>query len=93
MPPGNGHPASVPANVPKGIERPGSFKSPDRPTPAVIPVNAGNMMAKTVKKPKGIIGLTGVSDSVDFAISVDVGAVFSIFEAEVLSFISLIGNE
>ena len=36
--------------VPKGIDFEGFFKSPDKPTPAVIPVNAGKQIAKTIKK-------------------------------------------
>ena len=43
-------PQIVPASVPMGIERLGLRRSPDRPTPAVIPVKAGKIMAKTVKK-------------------------------------------
>ena len=43
-------PISVAANVPKGIDTFGFFKSPDNPTPAVIPVNAGNTIAKMKKK-------------------------------------------
>ena len=39
--------------VPKGMAREGFFKSPERPTPAVIPVNAGKIMAKTIKKSCG----------------------------------------
>ena len=35
--------------VPLGIDFLGFFKSPDNPRPAVIPVNAGNIMAKTAK--------------------------------------------
>ena len=41
----------MPANVPSGIDLLGFFKSPDKPTPAVIPVKAGNIIAKTAKKP------------------------------------------
>ncbi len=43
-------PASVAVVVPIGIDFPGSFKSPDKPTPAVIPVKAGKIIAKTIKK-------------------------------------------
>ena len=35
--------------VPRGIDLPGFFRSPDSPTPAVIPVNAGKMIANTGK--------------------------------------------
>ena len=35
--------------VPNGIDLRGFFKSPDSPTPAVIPVKAGKIMAKTTK--------------------------------------------
>ena len=31
----------------------GFFKSPDNPTPAVMPVNAGKIMANTIKKLSG----------------------------------------
>ena len=44
----------VAASVPNGIDFFGSRKSPDKPTPAVIPVNAGKMMAKTKKKSEGL---------------------------------------
>ncbi len=44
------------------MERLGFSKSPDRPTPAVMPVKAGKMMAKTVKKLIGE-GFSGVSGS------------------------------
>ncbi|CAI8269911.1 MAG: Uncharacterised protein [Bacteroidetes bacterium MED-G17] len=43
-------PITVAIIVPKGIDLFGSFKSPDKPTPAVMPVNAGKIMAKTLKK-------------------------------------------
>ena len=36
--------------VPNGMDLDGFFKSPDKPTPAVIPVKAGNIIAKTIKK-------------------------------------------
>ncbi len=39
--------------VPKGIDLRGFFKSPESPTPAVIPVNAGKIIAKTLKKLSG----------------------------------------
>ena len=38
------------ARVPRGIERPGSLRSPERPTPAAMPVKAGKTMAKTMTK-------------------------------------------
>ena len=34
-------PTNVADKVPKGIDFPGLRKSPERPTPAVTPVNAG----------------------------------------------------
>ena len=43
-------PDRVAARVPIGIDFFGSFKSPDKPTPAVIPVKAGKTIAKTLKK-------------------------------------------
>lgn len=43
--------------VPRGIERDGFFRSPDSPTPAVIPVNAGKQIANTTKKPSGSLKL------------------------------------
>ena len=43
-------PKKVADNVPSGIDFRGFLKSPDKPTPAVIPVKAGNIMAKTIKK-------------------------------------------
>ena len=49
-------PVRVPARVPKGMDLPGSRKSPDRPTPAVMPVNAGKIMANMMKKPSGTSG-------------------------------------
>ena len=33
----------------EGMDFPGFFRSPDNPTPAVIPVKAGKMMANTTK--------------------------------------------
>ena len=47
-------PTSVADSVPKGIDFRGSRRSPDRPTPAVIPVNAGKQIAKTRKNESGI---------------------------------------
>ena len=41
--------------VPLGIDFLGFFKSPDNPRPAVIPVNAGNIIAKTAKNSKEFI--------------------------------------
>ena len=35
--------------VPFGIDALGFFKSPDKPSPAVMPVKAGNIIAKTAK--------------------------------------------
>ncbi len=35
--------------VPSGMDFDGFFKSPDNPTPAVIPVKAGKIMANTKK--------------------------------------------
>ena len=43
-------PVKVAASVPIGIDFLGSFRSPDKPTPAVIPVKAGKQIAKTLKK-------------------------------------------
>ncbi len=40
---------SVPSIVPRGIERPGSRRSPLSPTPAVKPVKAGKQIAKRRK--------------------------------------------
>ena len=40
-------PAMVAATVPIGIDFLGSFKSPESPTPAAIPVKAGKIIAKT----------------------------------------------
>jgi len=37
--------------VPNGIERRGSFKSPDKLAPAIIPVTAGKNTANTLQKP------------------------------------------
>jgi hypothetical protein len=42
-------PRTVAANVPMGIERLGLLRSPESPTPAVIPVKAGKQIAKTRK--------------------------------------------
>ena len=36
--------------VPNGIDLRGFFKSPESPTPAVIPVKAGKIIANTTKK-------------------------------------------
>ena len=41
---------TVAVMVPKGIDRLGFLRSPERPTPAVIPVNAGKTIANTIKK-------------------------------------------
>jgi hypothetical protein len=43
-------PVKVDRIVPSGIDLAGFFRSPDKPTPAVIPVNAGKTIAKTMKK-------------------------------------------
>ena len=40
-------PAAVADMIPSGIDFRGLARSPDRPTPAVMPVNAGNTMANT----------------------------------------------
>ena len=40
-------PARVADMMPRGMERRGLARSPERPTPAVIPVKAGKQMAKT----------------------------------------------
>ena len=40
-------PTRVADRTPRGIDRPGLRRSPDNPTPAVIPVNAGKQIAKT----------------------------------------------
>ncbi len=42
-------PDSVAASVPRGIDTRGWARSPDSPTPWVIPVNAGNTIAKVRK--------------------------------------------
>ncbi len=42
-------PIKVAIRVPRGMDFRGRFKSPDSPTPAVIPVNAGNTIAKMRK--------------------------------------------
>ena len=57
-------PVRVPPMVPMGIDLPGFFRSPDSPTPAVIPVKAGKTMAKTTKNSWGFRNsmlLTGYS--------------------------------
>ncbi len=49
--------------VPRGMARRGSARSPERLSPAIIPVTAGKKMAKTVQKPlasKGRGGLLAV---------------------------------
>ena len=46
-------PANVADMMPSGMERRGCARSPERPTPAVIPVNAGKTMAKTSMKGSG----------------------------------------
>ena len=38
----------IAASVPRGIERAGSFRSPDMLAPAMIPVTAGKNSAKAV---------------------------------------------
>ena len=43
-------PIVVAANVPIGIDFLGSLRSPESPTPAVIPVKAGNTIANILKK-------------------------------------------
>ena len=47
--------------VPNGIDLRGFFKSPDNPTPAVIPVKAGKIMAKTTKKVSALSILEKIS--------------------------------
>ena len=42
-------PRTVAVMVPSGIDRLGLRRSPDSPTPAVMPVNAGKQIAKTTK--------------------------------------------
>ena len=42
-------PLTVARIVPIGIDLAGFLRSPDSPTPAVIPVNAGKIIAKTTK--------------------------------------------
>ncbi len=42
-------PMKVAIRVPLGIAFRGDFRSPDSPTPAVIPVKAGKTMANTIK--------------------------------------------
>ena len=51
----------VAESVPNGIDFRGFFKSPDKPTPAVIPVNAGKMMANTIKKSSGFLIVAKIS--------------------------------
>ena len=46
-------PIMVAVMVPAGMDFAGFFKSPERPTPAVIPVKAGNMMANTTNSFSG----------------------------------------
>ena len=41
------HPTAVAIKVPFGIDLAGFFKSPERPIPAEIPVNAGNIIVNT----------------------------------------------
>ena len=41
---------AIALNVPTGIALRGFFKSPDKLTPAIIPVTAGKKTAKTYKK-------------------------------------------
>ena len=41
------HPITVAIKVPLGIDLAGFFKSQERPIPAEIPVNAGNIIVKT----------------------------------------------
>ncbi len=43
-------PITVAEIVPMGMDREGFFRSPDKPTPAVMPVNAGKIIANTTKK-------------------------------------------
>ena len=43
-------PVRVAAIVPSGMLRCGFFRSPESPRPAIIPVKAGKMMAKTTAK-------------------------------------------
>ena len=43
-------PVSVASIVPRGMALAGFLRSPDSPTPAVIPVKAGKQMANTMKK-------------------------------------------
>ncbi len=62
-------PAKVADSTPSGIERRGFSRSPDRPTPAVMPVNAGKTMANTrmkgsARKPVGGGELTSTPDGV-----------------------------
>jgi hypothetical protein len=47
-------PASVADMMPSGIDLRGCARSPDRPTPAVMPVNAGNTIAKTSMNASGL---------------------------------------
>ena len=46
-------PTAVADKIPSGIDFFGSARSPESPTPAVIPVNAGNTIAKTSMKESG----------------------------------------
>ena len=41
------------ASVPRGMDVPGSFRSPDIPTPERMPVTAGKNTANTGQNPKG----------------------------------------
>ena len=60
-------PTMVAESVPKGIDLRGFFKSPDKPTPAVIPVKAGKIMANTIKKLSALSIFAKISN--DFAAS------------------------
>ena len=46
-------PMMVADMVPSGMLLLGFLRSPERPTPAVIPVNAGKQMANTTKNESG----------------------------------------
>lgn len=54
-------PARVADNVPKGMDLRGFFKSPERPTPAVMPANAGKIIANTTKNLSGFCTLANMS--------------------------------
>ena len=62
-------PLMVAASVPMGMDLLGLARSPDRPTPAVIPVNAGNIIAKTKKN--GSFSLVSLESSGNVSVALD----------------------